>query len=297
MDALLERAKPFQGYILPFLVGGLALAAAAIGAWLTGSDTLGGLNGFIEGLSGRSGSRLSNIGFLAPLGFAFGAGMVASVNPCGFAMLPAYLGLYIGSNDPQTAASGPAQKLARALMVGLIVTSGFILLFGVAGVVIGAGARFVVGAIPWIGLIIGAILTLAGSWLLGGGKIYSGLGARAASHIGGTPGQVSVKSYFLFGLSYGTASLSCTLPIFLSVIGISLVTSDIWTAIRQFILYALGMGLVIVLMTVGMALFKEAIVRMMRGGQRYVQPASAVFMILAGCYIVYYWLTLGRDLL
>jgi hypothetical protein len=28
----------------------------------------------------------------------------------------------------------------------------------------------------------------------------------------------------------------------------------------------------------------------------YVQPASAVFMLVAGSYIIYYWLTIG-DLL
>ena len=42
---------------------------------------------------------VSGIAHLIPLGYAFGAGMVSTVNPCGFAMLPAYLGLYLGSRD------------------------------------------------------------------------------------------------------------------------------------------------------------------------------------------------------
>ena len=44
---------------------------------------------------------VSNIANLIPLGYAFGAGMVSSVNPCGFAMLPAYLGLFVGIRDLQ----------------------------------------------------------------------------------------------------------------------------------------------------------------------------------------------------
>ena len=32
----------------------------------------------------------------APLALAFASGMVATVNPCGFAMLPAYLGYFLG---------------------------------------------------------------------------------------------------------------------------------------------------------------------------------------------------------
>ncbi len=297
INTLVQKAKPFRSYFLPFLAGGLALTASILGALATGDENItGGINGLIEGLSGRSSSGLDNIGILAPLGFAFAAGMVSTVNPCGFAMLPAYLGLYIGSNDPKVNAGSSVQKLSRALLVGLVVTSGFIILFGITGIIIGAGARAIISYIPWIGLSVGILLALVGSWLLGGGKLYSGFAGRAASHIG-NPGQVSVKEYFLFGLSYGTASLSCTLPIFLSVIGVSLAVTDIGTSIGQFILYALGMGLVIIVMTVSMALFKEAIVRFMRKTQRFVQPVSAVFMIVAGCYIVYYWMTLGRDLL
>lgn len=297
IGTLVQKGSPVRNYLLPFSVGGLALTVAILGAMATGDDnTTGGINGFIEGLSGRSSSGLGDIGVLAPLGFAFAAGMVSTVNPCGFAMLPAYLGLYIGSSDSKMVAGTTIQKLARALMVGLVVTSGFVILFGLTGIVIGVGARSIVQYIPWIGLSIGIILAMAGSWLLGGGKLYSGIAGRAASHIG-NPGQVGVKGYFLFGLSYGTASLSCTLPIFLSVIGVSFAASEIATSIGQFILYALGMGLVIVMMTLGMALFKETMVGLLRKTQRFVQPVSAALMIVAGSYIVFYWLTLGRSLL
>ncbi|MCH9701477.1 MAG: cytochrome c biogenesis protein CcdA, partial [Actinomycetia bacterium] len=37
----------------------------------------------------------------AALGFALGAGLVAALNPCGFAFLPGYLGLVIvGEGQP-----------------------------------------------------------------------------------------------------------------------------------------------------------------------------------------------------
>jgi len=69
--------------------------------------------------------------------------MVGAVNPCGFAMLPAYLGLYLGSGDTD----GRAHLLGhigRALVVGGLVTAGFVLMFGVAGLVNGIGSRSVV---------------------------------------------------------------------------------------------------------------------------------------------------------
>ena len=54
----------------------------------------------------------------APLALAFGAGMLATVNPCGFAMLPAYLGFFLGLGGRRTATSGPA--CSRSLGVGAV---------------------------------------------------------------------------------------------------------------------------------------------------------------------------------
>ena len=172
-------------------------------------------------------------------------------------------------------------------------TAGFILLFAIAGGIIGFGARSVVGSVlPWLGLFIGILLTLAGAWLLSGGKLYTALAQRVSNKMG-DPNQANVKGYLLFGRSYGTASLSCTLPIFLSVVGTSFAVSSIATSFAQFVLYALGMGIVIILLTLGMALFKGAMVNGMRKAMPYIQPVGTWLMIIAGTYIVFYWLTIG----
>jgi cytochrome c-type biogenesis protein len=284
VPALLRRVG------LPAIVASLALIGAFVAAKLIGKDGgIDGVNGFVESLSGGSGSFLGNLGLLAPLGFAFAAGMTSAVNPCGFAMLPAYLGLYLGSNQE----APPKRQLGKALLVGLSVTAGFVVLFGTAGLIIAIGARSaVVGILPWLGLGIGIILAVTGAWMVGGGKLYSGLAARAASRIG-DPSQVSPKGYFLFGLSYGTASLGCTLPIFLTVVGTSLAVSDLGASFGQFLLYALGMGLVIMALTLGLAVAKGAMVGAVRKALPYVQPVGAWLMVIAGAYIVFYWLTLG----
>ena len=256
----LMGTQSLRTILLPVLAGSLALGVAVIGALITagGSDT-GGVNGFVEALSGNSGSRLGSLGLLASLGFAFAAGMASAVNPCGFAMLPAYL----GSNEKDATRRNPVRRLGRALLMGGAVTVGVVVLFGIAGLVIGGGARTVVDIIPWLGLSIGILLAILGAWTLGSGKLYSGIAGRLASHIG-DPGQLGVKGYFLFGLSYGTASLSCTLPIFLAVVGTSLAVSRIPSALGQLSLYSLGMGAVIMALTMGMALFQGAMVGPLR---------------------------------
>ena len=290
----LREANVWRRFALPVLIATGALAVAFIGAILIGQDRgIDGVNGFIEGLSGDSSTFLGDLGLLAPLGFAFAAGMVAAVNPCGFAMLPAYMGLYLGESEHDRSRTDLLKQLGKALKVGGAVTAGFVILFGVAGTVIGLGARsFLVDILPWLGLTIGIVLAIAGAWLIGGGKLYTGFAAQAAARMG-NPGQVSVRGYFMFGLSYGTASLSCTLPIFLTVVGTSFAVSSIGTSLGQFFLYGLGMGMVILALTVGMAVFKGAMVGALRKALPYIQPVGSWLMVVAGAYIVFYWLTIG----
>ena len=285
-----------RSILIPVLVAVGALAIALLGALIIGGgDGIDGINLFVETLSGNSGSFFGDLGIIAPLGFAFGAGVAAAFNPCGFAMLPAYMGLYLGTGDEQEKVAIPRQ-FGKALLVGVSVTAGFILLFALTGAVIGLGARSVVRSIlPWLGLGIGIVLVLAGAWLLSGGKLYTALAQQAADRFG-NPASANVKGYFLFGLSYGMASLSCTLPIFLSVVGTSFAAADLASSFAQFVLYALGMGTVIMALTVSMALFRGAMVGGMRRIMPYVQPIGTWLMIVAGTYIVFYWLTLGELL-
>ena len=294
MSSAMSEPGLLRKVLVPAAVAAVSLTTAVIGALVLGrSDGIDGVNRFVETLSGDSGNVLRG---LAPLGFAYAAGMVSAVNPCGFVMLPAYLGLYLGVNDKDAGRVNPLLHVFRALKVGGSVTLGFVVLFGAAGILMSVGARAaVVDILPYLGLVIGIALALAGSWMVGGGKLYTGFAAQAASRIG-DPGQVNAKGYFLFGLSYGIASLSCTLPIFLSVIGTSFAVSEIGTSLGQFILYAVGMGTVILALTLGMAFFKGAMLGTLRKALPYVQPIGSWLMVVAGSYIVFYWLTIG-DLL
>ncbi len=285
-----------RSVVLPVGVAAVALTIAVVGALLVrGESEIDGVNFFVESISGFAARSLGGWGVIAPLGFAFGAGIAAAFNPCGFAMLPAYMGLYLGIHDERNTPSFAGQ-IGKALLIGGSVTAGFVLLFAAAGAVIGLGARSVVGSIlPWVGLGIGVLLTVAGAWLLSGGKLYTAL-AQQMSERFGNPGQTNARGYFIFGLSYGLASLSCTLPIFLAVIGTSFSTATIWTSFAQFVLYALGMGAVIIALTLLMAIFKGAVIGVMRRAMPYIQPIGTWLMLIAGTYIVFYWLTIGNVL-
>lgn len=212
--------------------------------------------------------------------FAFVAGTVATVNPCGFALLPAYLARRVGAED---GTRRNADAVSRALLVGAVTTAGFMLVFGTIGTAIGLGARELTRALPWAGLVIGVALVLAGAAVLAGGHLRLRLPQlRYRSTGGGLRGDV------LFGIGYGTASLSCTLPIFLAATG-SAVTGSFAGSALSFLAYAAGMGTVLTALAVAAALSQQGVARALRRLVPYVNRASGALLLLAGAYVVYYW--------
>ncbi len=294
-SSLREDRSPRSHPWRPWLVtGGVTLATLAVavgGSLITGAN-LSALTGGVERLSASSSTFLGGVTDILPLGYAFGAGMAAAVNPCGFAMLPAYLGLYLGTSQAQPSSGYANRRMGQAYLVSLLVTAGFVLLFGTVGLLISAGARVLIGLFPWIALVIGVLLVGTGAWVLAGGGLYTSLGDRLAAQMGDAR-QTNVRGYFLFGITYATASLSCTLPIFLAVVGSSMARGSFLGAVSQFVLYALGMGTVILLLTISITLFEGAMLGVLRRALPYMRSAGAVLLILAGAFIVYYWLTLG----
>ena len=278
-----------------------ALAALVTGLALVAGLIVGpGANSFIGGAlnySSDSAGLVGDIGSFLPLGFAFAAGMVATVNPCGFVMLPAFLTMYLtdqqGDAKLGSSTRGMSRSLIKALYVSAALGSGFVLLFGGVGLAISFGARSFIVIFPWVGFLLGFGLAGLGAYLFAGGKLYNNRAQSAASKIG-TASDTSVKGYFLFGISYAIASLSCTLPIFLGLISSSLATGGVVEATGQFLAYALGMTFVITVLTIGIAVFKGAMVSQIRRIMPYVHPISAGVLILVGGYLIFYWLTEGE---
>ena len=230
-----------------------------------------------------------------PVAYSFGAGMVASVNPCGFMMLPSFAAFSI-SGGREGSLAMPEVSLAerglRALRMSALVTLGFILVFGIIGVTVSAGGRGLLQYFPWSSLVIGAGLIALGAWLLLPGKH---LIFPAATRVA-LPDGNGVGGMFAFGIAYGLASLGCTLPIFLVVVGTALASEGFLFSVLQFLNYALGMGLVITIVAVSVAYFQGALVRPLRAVMPYVERIGALFLVGAGTYLVYYWFQYGRLL-
>ena len=104
----------WRSLVLPSVVGDAALTVAIVGAIVVGSgDGIDSINVFANGTG--SGNFEQFLGGLigASALFALAAGMASAVNPCGFAMLPAYLGLDLGSGLNEDEKLSPARSLGR----------------------------------------------------------------------------------------------------------------------------------------------------------------------------------------
>lgn len=211
----------------------------------------------------------------APLALALTAGMVAAFNPCGFAMLPAYLTLLITGRS--------AAPVRQALVLAAAMTAGFVTIFGLFGLVVTVLAVSVGGRLPWATLVIGAVLAGLGLWLLSGRELVLRLPGLPT----GRP-TTSPLSLYGYGLSYAVASLSCTAGPFLAVTSAALSGSGVAGGMAAFTAYALGMGLIVAVLSLAVALARAAVVARLRRVLPYVSRVSGGLLALAGLYVLYY---------
>lgn len=211
---------------------------------------------------------------------ALAAGLVAAVNPCGFAMLPAYLGFFLGRDGAEQSRT---EAVIRAIPVATAVSAGFLAVFAAVGIALQPIKSNVLDVSPYASMAIGAGLIIFGVFTLLGRQPK--LTLPVLNRGGRTRGTGSM---FLYGVSYAIASLGCTLPIFSSAVVGTFSRESFLSGLAVMVAYGLGMSLVLIVLTLATALARDSVVRFLRGGMRYVERASGVLMILMGGYVVWY---------
>jgi cytochrome c biogenesis protein CcdA len=258
-----------------------------------------------------------------PLVVALSAGILTTLNPCGFVLLPAYVAYVLhGPRDRHAVtASSTGWHVLRSGLLGVPLTAGFLLIFLVAGGVLTLGGHLVVGLFPWLALLVGAGLIGLGGWTLitrrrvefsslrklttwlarrrrrgiptsqltrGGG---ANLAATEAAPTMRFPSQLVAA--WGFGLGYGVSSLGCALPVFLLVVANASTTTDLRTVLAILAAYSLGIALVMFAVALGAAAVHDLLRRAIFPLLRWVQPLSALLMLAAGIYIMIYQLRAG----
>ena len=211
-----------------------------------------------------------------PYALALAAGLVAALNPCGFALLPAYLGMVVAADDE-------GSSLARALRMTAAMSVGFVAVFGAFGAVVVPLTLSLERYLPWATIVIGIALVVGGCWLLAGREMRMPLPRlRGGAPTGSTASMVG------YGAAYAIASLSCTVGPFLAILATTTRTGGLVEGLAVVAVYGLGMGLVVGVLAVAVALAREVIVTRARRLLPYVNRLSGLLLVLAGAYVTYY---------
>ncbi|MBS9534962.1 cytochrome c biogenesis protein CcdA [Mycobacterium sp. M1] len=215
----------------------------------------------------------------AALSFALGAGLVAALNPCGFAFLPGYLGLVIADSQ---GTSRPA-ALARAGAATVVMAAGFLTVFGIFGLVVSPLIASAQKYLPFATVVIGVGLVAMGGWLLAGRDI-----AVMLPRAGGSAPSARLGSMYGYGVGYAIASLSCTIAPFLAVISTTFQRGSTLAGVLAFIAYAVGMSITVGVAALAVALAGASATTALRRVLPHVGRIAGVIVLLTGVYVTYY---------
>lgn len=218
---------------------------------------------------------------------AVAAGMVAAVNPCGFALLPAYLGLFVwGPEGRGSTSGGTGGAIRRALRASLALGLGFVGVFTAFGLVIAPVASGVQQHLPWFTVVFGLSLAVVGAWLLIRGELPSlpRRGRRGPSR----PLTGSFWSIVAFGGGYALASLTCTIAPFLAVVVAGARAHSLAQGVLLYVGYGMGMAAVVAVVSLAVALARNGLVSGARKAGRWVPRVGGLLALAAGLYVAYY---------
>jgi cytochrome c biogenesis protein CcdA len=223
--------------------------------------------------------------FDASFALALTAGLLAAVNPCGFALLPAYLSLLVVGRPGQERTDGRWAAVGRALATTAAMTLGFTAVFGAFGLLAAPAADVVARNLPWLSIVIGLGLAGLGAWLIAGREVPTlKLGPARGPAV-----NRRLASMALFGASYAIASLGCTIGPFLAVVVAAFRTgSSPLAGAGLFITYALGMALIVGSVALAVALANASLVRGLRRAAPVISRLGGGLLGAAGLYVAWY---------
>lgn len=207
-------------------------------------------------------------------------GVLAAVNPCGFALLPNYLLYFLGAEPGVSARQAPMRE---AIRVGMSVSSGFLAVFVVVGVVSRLFTQWIEQNAKYAALVIGVAIIATGVRMLSGWK------PRLFSPQGVSTVDRTWPSMFLYGVVYAVASIGCTIGFLTTAVFGSFSVHGVASGVVSVVLYGLGMSLLVTALTVTLAVARQGLLASLRRVLPVVNTLSALFMIATGAYLAWYW--------
>lgn len=225
---------------------------------------------------------------MSDLSIVFAAGVFATFNPCGFAMLPAYMTMLISS---QRESESLPKLIGKALQFAVLMALGIITIFALFAVVIFPISTSIQAYLPIATITIGLLLIAVGVATLSGRSPY----LRKLWSPNTAP-STRLKSLYLYGVTFALGSVSCTIGPLLAATSkaLELTFSE---SLRIYLVYALGISVTIAILAL-ITLYSQATLGKIRNSMKIIERISSAFLIIVGLYLIIFGLyeTKYRDL-
>ena len=233
---------------------------------------------------------------------AFIMGVLAFFSPCAFPLLPGYMSYVLSRREESSKGKGPT--LGRSIFGGVLAALGALALFSLAGLLIGAAGSTVVSYIPYLTPVIAIIIAIMGALMLFDitgwtdkitgafvpvtSRMQSGIDRASSKVLGGKSSNLGL---FLYGAGYGVAAMGCHAAVFVAIMIAGFVAGGFASALLVFVMFGLGMGIMMVAITVLVGMAKGMVIKRMQGAMPLIKKFSGLVLLIAGIYLAWYSLT------
>ena len=207
---------------------------------------------------------------------AYGAGLASSASPCLIPLYPAFMAYLTGSAGAEAGtgkARGVSGFLGLAVLLGLLTS---MMVIGLIVVAISAPIGLILGySLP---IIDGLLITLGAMLLLGINPFMK----LPSIRVPGARGPVS-RAY-VYGVFLGPIALPCAGPFLIVTLAISVGAAETIGTLGTFLVFGLGFGLPLVLLSVLARARQDTVVRFLARNHRKIELLSGALLIGAGIY-------------
>jgi cytochrome c biogenesis protein CcdA len=206
-------------------------------------------------------------------GLAFTAGILAVLSPCALPLLPSYVVYYL---NQKTRAS-----ILNVFLFSFLMMIGFLSVFTLIGLFPSIAISFLEVNSKIMQSFIGILLIFVGL-LYGFTDLFNYIPRLSV-----TPSKSSgLISYFIYGVGYALASMSCSLPVFLLILGRS-ITANLIENVFLLIFYGLGVGSILFFLTIAVYFSKDLLLSKILDSLPLIRKISAIILILSGFSMLY----------
>jgi cytochrome c-type biogenesis protein len=218
---------------------------------------------------------------LAAIVTLFGAGLLTSLTPCVYPMIPITAGIIGG-----TAGTSPSRR--RVVALTLTYVAGLALLYSVMGLVAGLSGQLfgTVASNPWVRLATGNLLLIFGLAMLD--VIPVAVPQRLLTWAGGLQGG-TYPAVFVLGATSGIVAAPCGAPAFAAVLTWVAGTGSPILGFAYLFVFSLGMTALLV----AVGLFSGSLALLPKSGVwlTWIKKAGGVILILMA---EYYFIEAGK---